>query len=511
MNRLAVVYPDCSPGEVAYLFVNEVSARPICPCGGRVSWFGNRFAKFCSYECSNRDGRTAKSQATMAQARIDNPNWENALQDKRRATMLEKYGSLVSDKHRTAAKERSANLNTKGRETLLRCHGVANPGQLPMHREKSKATLMKNYGVETWSSSPVVISARHARRLRRVEALLSAGTTVLDIFPPKNDEANFRYSIRCKCGEDYTIPSETFKYRLRTFGGTCSDCLGIQRGQSLAEKEVAALLPGSKTNILGVIPPYELDIFSEEHNLAVEYCGIYWHSEKAGKDKHYHRRKLDLCRAQGIRLITIFEDEWINNPSLVASMLNNAKGSSRRIHARQCTVGHVDTATASAFIKKNHMQGGGRSKVKLGLFHKEDGLVAIMTFSDSEASRRSVGWDINRFCVQQGVSIAGGASKLFSAFRNEFSPNRVVSYADLRWGTGNVYGKLGFVHVGDTTPGYWYFRSGEMRRYHRYGLRKKPDEPKHITEWDLRVSQGWNRIWDCGHAKWVWDDIPKHL
>ena len=49
-------------------------------------------------------------------------------------------------------------------------------------------------------------------------------------------------------------------------------------------------------------------------NLAVEYCGLYWHSEVGGrKERDYHRKKYDLCTKAGIRLITVFEDEYINN------------------------------------------------------------------------------------------------------------------------------------------------------------------------------------------------------
>ena len=40
------------------------------------------------------------------------------------------------------------------------------------------------------------------------------------------------------------------------------------------------------------------------------------------------------------------------------------------------------------------------------------------------------------------------------------------------------------------------------KRIHRFGLRKKPSEPKNITEWELRQQDGWNRIWDCGNLKY---------
>jgi len=41
-----------------------------------------------------------------------------------------------------------------------------------------------------------------------------------------------------------------------------------------------------------------------------------------------------------------------------------------------------------------------------------------------------------------------------------------------------------------------------LKRYHRYGLRKKQDDV--LTEKEIRNQQGWLRIWDCGSLKYVW-------
>ena len=39
------------------------------------------------------------------------------------------------------------------------------------------------------------------------------------------------------------------------------------------------------------IAPYELDIVSRAKSLAIEVNGTYWHSERAGKDRLYHKMK----------------------------------------------------------------------------------------------------------------------------------------------------------------------------------------------------------------------------
>ena len=278
---------------------------------------------------------------------------------------------------------------------------------------------------------------------------------------------------------------------------------------SIAETEIANYVKTLTSEIVitsdrHIIKPLELDIFVPSLNIAIEYCGIYWHSELLGKDKLYHRNKLELCRSLNIKLLTIFEDEWLFKKDLVKSMIRNAFNcNSLKIPARKTIVKELDTKNTSKFLQENHIQGAGRSNVKFGLFYCNQ-LISVMTFSKSEMSRRSVGWDMNRFCSKQGYNIQGGASKLFKAFVDQYNPDQVISYADLRWGTGNTYKHLGFHYEGDTVANYWYFKEGTIERYHRFGLRKKANEPKEITEWEIRQDEGWNRIWDCGSAKWVY-------
>lgn len=74
-----------------------------------------------------------------------------------------------------------------------------------------------------------------------------------------------------------------------------------------------------------IISPYELDIYIPSKHVAIEYDGLAWHSEKFKKEKAktYHLMKTNLCKEKKVRLIHIFEDEWINKQEIVKSMLMN--------------------------------------------------------------------------------------------------------------------------------------------------------------------------------------------
>lgn len=276
---------------------------------------------------------------------------------------------------------------------------------------------------------------------------------------------------------------------------------------SAAENDVATYLAEissqrmyrSDTSIIG---PLELDIVLPDRRLAIEYCGLYFHSVAAGRNRFYHQQKMLKCRNNNLHLLTVFEDEWLLKRAIVQSLLRNACGLTvRKLNARQCSIRSLDRDEGIAFLNENHIQGRGRSIVKYGLFHETE-LVSVMTFMKGDIAHRSTAWEINRFATKINCNVRGGASRLFQRFVADQRPERVTSFADLRWGEGTVYGQLGFKRSEDSLPNYWYIKG--LQRYHRYALRKTSDDPVDQTEFQIRAAQGWNWIYDCGHAKWLW-------
>jgi len=259
------------------------------------------------------------------------------------------------------------------------------------------------------------------------------------------------------------------------------------------------------------ISPLELDVFLPNKKIAIEYCGLYWHSDTMGKGQEYHRYKCDQCNKKGIDLITIFEDEWSNKQELVKAMLKNKLGLiTDKIFARKCIIKEISTVDARLFLEENHIHGYAKSNIKYGLFCQNK-LVYVMTFSNSNISRGNKDtWEIQRMAGVLDIKVIGGASRLFAHFIKNINPIKVISYADLRWFTGNSYKHLGFTFVENTVPGYWYFQLPDMTRIHRYSLRKNKDDDQSLTEWENRQLQGYDRIWDCGHAKWLWTNENKN-
>ena len=70
----------------------------------------------------------------------------------------------------------------------------------------------------------------------------------------------------------------------------------------------------------------EIDLIIPQLKIAIEYNGLYFHTEDRGKNSTYHLNKTLACKQFGYKLIHIFEDEWMVNKELVKSKLKHILG-----------------------------------------------------------------------------------------------------------------------------------------------------------------------------------------
>jgi len=263
-----------------------------------------------------------------------------------------------------------------------------------------------------------------------------------------------------------------------------------------------------------VINPMELDFYIADHKLAIEYNGLAWHSEKFGKkDKWYHLSKLEKCEEAGVRLITIFEDDWINKKDIVKNKIVNALRLNKdRIYARKCVVSEINLSDKNNFLDIHHIQAKDTSPICLGL-HYNGVLVSVMTFGRPKITMGDKGklngsYELSRFA--SSTNVVGAASKLLSYFIKTYSPKSIFSFADRRYTTTlgeTVYDKIGFKKDKINPPTYWVLKN-HRQRYHRFTFNKKRivkylgGDPKK-TEIQNLYDLGYDRIWDCGAIKYV--------
>ncbi len=251
----------------------------------------------------------------------------------------------------------------------------------------------------------------------------------------------------------------------------------------------------------------ELDIYIPSHNLAIEYDGLYWHSE-IHKPSNYHLNKTQLCEKQGIQLIHIFEDEWLFKQDIVKSRLLNILGlTPNKIYARKTKIKEVSPKECKIFLDSNHLQGSVNSSIKLGLYLGDE-LVSLMTFG---CLRKSMGsksientYELYRFASKLNTSVIGGADKLLKYFIKTYKPKNIISYADRRWSKGDLYEKLGFNFTLNTPKSFNYIINN--KREYRFKYRKdvlvKQGYDTTKTEHEIMLDRGIYRIYDCGAKKY---------
>lgn len=254
----------------------------------------------------------------------------------------------------------------------------------------------------------------------------------------------------------------------------------------------------------------ELDIVVPSKDIAIEFDGLYWHNEVKKPDKRYHLNKTLECEENGMRLIHIFEDEWLNKREIVESRLRVILGAAqKKIYARDCEVKEVDSDECRAFIEKNHIQGNVNAPIRYGLY-KDGELVSVMTFCKPRKNLGQNGgngiFELLRFCNKLDSVVVGGASRLFTHFARDYDPVTVISYADRRWNTGNVYEKLGFSFSHHSQPNYFYVIG--QQRYNRFSFRKdvlvKQGFDAKKSEHEIMLERGIYRIYDCGTMVYKW-------
>lgn len=251
------------------------------------------------------------------------------------------------------------------------------------------------------------------------------------------------------------------------------------------------------------IAPKELDIYVPSKRFAVEYDSFYYHSwsdDDPREDRHHV--KSTLCWNNDIDIIHVFQDEWRDKRPIVESMIMHRLGlSGKKLHARKCTVRPMDIHNARVFFDANHIAGYSRATFALGLY-EHDVLVAAISFRKPFQKKYAGRAEICRYACTLGTSVVGGLGKLLATGLDECKHHGfigVMTYADLRYGRGLGYEKVGFKRVGWTGLSYDY--NDGHRRYGRLTVTAVDG----MTERQVAESRGLKRIYGCGSNIYLLD------
>jgi hypothetical protein len=429
---------------------------------------------------------------------VDNPMKSTIVRDKLKKSILDKYGV----EHYSNTDE----YKIKYKETCKEKYGVENSFQVEGYKEKSKSKIREKWGVDYYLQTKELRDhskiVKEDKSKKRFEKLLSDEYII-------NEYTDETFKItHTICNKDLIITKSLLNKRVESGCIVCTICNPINIQESYIEMEIKSFINSLNIGVTSrdrkLLEDKELDIFLPDLNLAIEVNGIYWHNELF-KSKNYHLDKTIKSQENGVFLMHIWEDDWLNKKEIVKSIIRNRLSKiDTKIPARKCQIRAVDTKQEKLFLNANHIQGWSSSQIKLGLYFGNE-LVSLMTFGWRWTNSKKE-MELIRFCNKINTSVVGASSKLFKFFKDNYEFEKVISYSDYSIFDGSMYKNLGFNKVSLSEPNYFWVVD-KVRR-HRYNYSKKKlvargfDKDK--TEVRIMHEQGYYRVWGCGQWRWEW-------
>ena len=237
-------------------------------------------------------------------------------------------------------------IKDRSKETMLNKYGVENISQSEKIKKQKKETTMKNYGVEVPIFSDEV-------KQRMIETNLKRYGTKFSLQNKKVINRRYRTNLK-KYGTKFPqqtqeVKDKIFATNLKKYGVRSVLSLPENRtsehyNRSKYEDQICFMLDDMKIKYTisdrSLLNPYEIDIYIEDLNIAIEFNGNYWHDKDNWKDSiikeevtyeecKEHYKTVELAK-QGITLYHIWEDEWntiYNQKQYIKNIIEQAKQS----------------------------------------------------------------------------------------------------------------------------------------------------------------------------------------
>lgn len=204
-------------------------------------------------------------------------------------------------------------------------------------------------------------------------------------------------------------------------------------------------------HIRDLIPPYELDIYIPDKRIAIEFNGSFWHSVEC-KGRDYHRNKTEMCEEKGIRLIHIFEHEWVEAPERISAYLYtliSGKEGREEIPLKSCEIKGIGDSASLSFERAYNIFGETQHDISIAVCH-EGSILGQMTFKRIESKV----YEISSCCEHPQAYVDGWMKVVLDFFILKMSPSMISCKVDLSKSYGEEYARLGFKAIEEIEPSY---------------------------------------------------------
>ena len=457
-----------------------------------------RTKQYCSKKCSNSD-LEVKQKIREGQQKIwdikyngQSPNTIPEIKAKQRASIKEKYGVEYLMQNQ--------DIVNKATNTKRDKYGP----KLEICTLKRINTNLKRYGVEyaikNYNKIRNIKYDIIKNSWKHIEPLFTSeeytGVTKNQLYKFKCNECEYIFS--CNLNNGYIPRCKMCSLKMRNSNTT-------SKGELEILEYINSIYNGPiLTNSRHILEGNELDIYLPDLNLAIEYNGIYWHSESKGKPKNYHLNKTEQCNDKGIQLIHIYDYQWHQKQEIIKSLIASKLNHNIRIFARKCNIRIVKPKIKNEFLNETHLHGQSNSSINLGLYYNDE-LLSVMTFGKPRYDK-NYDYELIRFACKLNYNVIGGFSKLLKYFITQYSPKNILTYCDRNISNGNVYNVNNFTFISKSLPGYFYFKDYNIysrEQFKKHELKNKLKYfDKNLTEYENMKMNGYDRVWNSGNLKY---------
>jgi hypothetical protein len=316
---------------------------------------------------------------------------------------------------------------------------------------------------------------------------------------------NYLYIMKCNKNHTFKIPNHIFLLRKKYKTIICTICNPINNHNSGYEKQLCNFIMKNYDdeiliNSRNIIPPLELDIYLPEIKLAFEFNGLYWHHE-INKLANYHLNKTELCEEQGIKLVHIYEDDWLYKQEIVKSMILYFLNKLTIISSDNCEIREISSKESTIFLDKNYIYEYKKYQYNIGLFFNEE-LVSLMFFNKKKNPNEH---QMFGYCSKLNYNIIGGEFKLFNFFIEKYNSEIIEYNVNRNWFYKDLCYKLGFIELSKIPPDYHYIIDGIRVNKNCFSKKilMKQGFDKNKTEHEIMLERKIYRIYDSGHLKFL--------
>lgn len=535
-----LLFPIDKYSQLIYHYEHNTIDYPKCELcdkkNHRFVGFESGYKLGCSRHCAILLTRPLSNETrkknTIIKHGVEHTTQLKSVQDKMKNTNLTKYGvehpsqnneikvkikKTFNDKYGCDLPLQNAEIKKKMIDNNIIKWGVDNPIKSNIIIDKIKKNSLLKYGTEWHISSNIVREKiKNSQREFNLKNIINNYGDVDNIEIINYD--NNIVTLNClKCENNFEITSGLLYQRhIRHNIEICLNCNPLNNRTSSGHIEIINFIESlGVTNIISnnrkIIAPYELDIYLPDYNLAIEFNGIYWHSELY-KSKDYHIIKYNKCFTNNIHLMQIWEDDWNYKSDIIKSIISNKlKKNIISIGARKCDIKEVSNLDSKKFLNDNHLQGWSISKYRYGLYYNSE-LVSLITLSKGRKNLNGDDshYELVRFCNKLNYNIMGSLSRLWKHFLLNINPDIIISYCDNDLFDGHGYEKLGMTLVSHSNNYWW---SDGTNRFNRWNFRKdkliKEGHDPNKTELEIMSELGWSRCFGSGNKKYIWSKDVK--